>query len=179
MSRFVPNAHEYWLHCNHPVMTPDLILRLDPEGRLLFSGSTASAGKSPVLPPLGESIAAWAQTPDDAAQWRETIRKVIETGDPADLLVPAMVEEQERFYQAYLSPERQGNTIISLFAVLRDVTSVLSREQEMSRQNAALVQALDVRAAKAHPANRWFGSRLEPRTACAPDQYHQSARSAS
>ncbi len=124
-------------------MTPDIILRLDREGRLLFAGSAGSADKSPTLPLLGEPIAAWAQTPDAAALWRETVRNVIETGKPAELLFPTRVEEQERFYQAYISPERQGNAILSLFVVLRDMTAILRREQEMSRQNAALVQALD------------------------------------
>lgn len=123
-------------------MTPDLILRLDREGRLLFSGATAATGETPTLPVPGESIAVWARTSDDAALWMDAVRRVANTGESVELLVPAPVAQEERFYQGYLSPERQGGVIISLFVVLRDVTPALRREQELSRQNAALLESL-------------------------------------
>jgi two-component system, sensor histidine kinase and response regulator len=125
-------------------MTSDLIFRLDREGRCVFAGATAATNLTPALPTINTFVAAWAATPDDATQWTDAIRHVTETGEMQELLLALSVRDQIRFYQAYLTPERQDNITASIFVVLRDVTEMLRREQDLSRQNAALNEALNV-----------------------------------
>ena len=120
--------------------SPDLIVRLDEQMRLLYLNPTAARvlRLDPAVE-VGRSIGETAMSASMAAEWKRRIKSVFATGEMLVVEDTFNDDDVDRYFHTRLAPELTSDgTIGSVLSISRDFTEHRWAEMQLRLQSSAL-----------------------------------------
>ncbi len=121
--------------------SPDHILTFDPELNITFANRAASGGSAEDL--IGTSVLA-SLTEDARTETEATLRRVLETGQPARYDAAFCAPDGSIiYYDAHAVPQKSGEEIVGIVLTARDITERKRSEEELHGLNQQLRASID------------------------------------
>ncbi len=135
--------------------SPDLIDRLDQEGRHLYVNPAASRLMGiPLESSIGKTLEETGIPQRLANLWREHLDQVFNTGNATELEFDFPTEEGIRFFQSRLVPEfASDGSVVSVLMASRDFTDLKQAEEALQEANLKLEIRVNERTAELTKAN--------------------------
>ncbi len=128
---------------------PDLILNITQDGTILFTNAVDK-----IRAAAGDSIYDLL-TPEQQDQARKIIAQIWQTGQSDTLEIAYLRGNQARgWYSARLSPIFKGEQVISVMAIITDLTERRTAEEEIRSLNATLEERVALRTRELQAKNR-------------------------
>lgn len=119
---------------------PDLVVRYDREGRLLYANPAVAQAVGRTTAELREREAA-VRAGADVERWLARVREVAETGEPLRAEETTTWTAATRTWDSHFVPERgQSGLVETVLVISRDITELKQRERELEEKNDELVR---------------------------------------
>jgi PAS domain S-box-containing protein len=121
---------------------PDLLVRFDRGGRIMFANPAFEAGVGrPVGEAIGRGLVELGMAEDKAASWQASIDAVFATGKPAAREDVVGSPTGPRRWAGRLIPEVSADQVVSALVLSRDITDERRAEEERRSLEVRLHQA--------------------------------------
>ncbi|MCG8349337.1 MAG: PAS domain S-box protein [Chloroflexales bacterium] len=146
--------------------SPDIIIRLNREGRIKYANPAAKIlSKIPLTNLIGQSVRTLMFSEEAIAEYERVAAHVFATGEQATFTVSLPLHEQPlAFYQARLAPEYgTDGAVETILGIVRDISDLQRAKAEVEQLNQNLEKRVWQRTAQLDNVNRELRNEITER----------------